>query len=99
VVAHPTPARWLTPQRNSGPDRPQYPIGRLPGETTCLSLVWAVLDRASRGWRGLTMTSDGLRLLQDLRRSLLEPPRQLRPRPIAASSGDEERPENVSAIA
>src|SRR5207248_2212791 len=49
-------------------------IGRLPGETSCLSLVWAVLDRASRGWRGLTMTSDGLRLLQDLRRSLLDPP-------------------------
>jgi putative transposase len=46
-------------------------IGRLPGETSCLTLVWAVLDRASRGWRGLTMTSDGLRLLQDLRRSLL----------------------------
>ena len=43
-------------------------IGRLPGETSCLTLVWAVLDRASRGWRGLTMTSDGLRLLQDLRR-------------------------------
>src|SRR5689334_8309473 len=54
-------------------------IGRLPGETSCLTLVWAVLDRASAGWRGLTMTSDGLRLLQDLRRSLLEPPRQLRP--------------------
>ena len=32
-------------------------IGRLPGETSCLTLVWAVLDRASRGWRGLTMTS------------------------------------------
>jgi putative transposase len=32
------------------------------------------------GWRGLTMNSDGLRLLQDLRRSLLEPPAQLRPR-------------------
>jgi putative transposase len=31
-------------------------IGRLPGETTCLSLVWAVLDRASHGWRGLTIT-------------------------------------------
>jgi putative transposase len=29
-------------------------IGRLPGETTCLALVWAVLDRASRGWPGLT---------------------------------------------
>jgi putative transposase len=49
-------------------------IGRLPGETTCLSLVWAVLDRASRGWRGLTMTPKGLRLLQDLPRQLLHPP-------------------------
>jgi hypothetical protein len=38
------------------------------------SLVWAVLDRASRGWRGLTMTPKGLRLLQDLRRQLLHPP-------------------------
>jgi putative transposase len=58
-------------------------IGRLSGETSCLTLVWAVLDRASRGWRGLTMTSDGLRLLEDLRRSLLDPPRQLRPRSAA----------------
>src|SRR5512133_2983166 len=49
-------------------------IGRLPGETTCLSLVWAVLDRASRGWRGFTVTPNGLRLLQDLRRQLLHPP-------------------------
>ena len=66
-------------------------IGRLPGETSCLTLVWAVLDRASRGWRGLTMTSDGLRLLQDLRRSLLEPPRQLRPRAATATAtGDED---------
>ena len=24
-------------------------IGRLPGETSCLTLVWAVLHRASRG--------------------------------------------------
>jgi putative transposase len=71
-------------------------IGRLPGETSCLTLVWAVLDRASRGWRGLTMTSDGLRLLQDLRRSLLEPPRQLRPRTVTATR-DEERTDNVSA--
>ncbi len=36
-------------------------------------------DRASRGWRGLTMTPVGLRLLQDLRRSLLDPPPGLRP--------------------
>jgi len=49
-------------------------IGRLPGERSCLSLVWAVLDRASGGWRGLTMTPRGLRLLQDLRRQLLHPP-------------------------
>ena len=27
-------------------------IGRLPGERSCLGLVWAVLDRASHGWRG-----------------------------------------------
>ena len=60
-------------------------IGRLPGETSCLTLVWAVLDRASRGWRGFTMTSDGMRLLQDLRRSLLEPPAQLRPRTVTTS--------------
>jgi putative transposase len=53
-------------------------IGRLPGETSCLSLVWAVLDRASRGWRGFAMTPTGLRLLQDLRRQLLDPPTPLR---------------------
>jgi putative transposase len=49
-------------------------IGRLPGERSCLSLVWAVLDRASRGWRGVVMTPAGVRLLQDLRRHLLRPP-------------------------
>jgi putative transposase len=53
-------------------------IGRFPGETSAISLVWAVLDRASRGWRGLTMTPVGTRLLQDLRRSLLDPPPKLR---------------------
>jgi putative transposase len=49
-------------------------IGRLPGERSCLSLVWAVLDRASRGWRGVTQTPAGVRLLQDLRRDLRLPP-------------------------
>src|SRR5512135_1609725 len=73
-------------------------IGRLPGETSCLTLVWAVLDRASAGWRGLTMTADGLRLLQDLRRSLLEPPRQLRPRTVTAAQPDDQ-PETVTATA
>ncbi|HEY6309989.1 MAG TPA: hypothetical protein VIY52_04185 [Streptosporangiaceae bacterium] len=71
-------------------------IGRLPGETTCLTLVWAVLDQASRSWRGLTMSSDALRLFRDLRRSLLEPRRQLRPRTV---TGDDNRPENVGATA
>jgi putative transposase len=52
-------------------------IGRLPGEHSCLRLVWAVLDRASAGWRGFTMTPAGLRLLADLRRSLHDPPTQL----------------------
>ena len=39
-----------------------------------------MLDRASRGWRGFTVTANGLRLLQDLRRSLLQPPTRLQPR-------------------
>ena len=60
--------------------------------------MWAVLDRASRGRRGLTMTSDGLRLLQDLRRSLLDPPRQLRVRTIN-SRQDADTTLDVSAIA
>ena len=51
-------------------------IGRLPGEQSCLSLVWAVLDRASRGWRGVEMTPSVVRRLQDLRRELMEPPRE-----------------------
>jgi putative transposase len=49
-------------------------IGRLPGEQSCLSLVWAVLDRASKGWRGVTMTPKIMRRLQDLRRELLSSP-------------------------
>jgi hypothetical protein len=44
------------------------------------------------------MTSDGLRLLQDLRRSLLDPPRQLRPRTVTAIE-DADTSQNVSAIA
>ena len=47
-------------------------IGRLPGERSCLSLVWAVLDRASRGWRGVQQTIPSIRLLAELRRELFE---------------------------
>ncbi len=71
-------------------------IGRLPGEASCLNLVWAVLDRASRGWRGLTTTSHGTRQLQDLRRSLLDPPTPIRRQnPPAASAPSED----VGAVA
>jgi putative transposase len=70
-------------------------IGRLPGEHTCLSLVWAVLDRASRGWRGFTTTPAGLRLLQDLRRSLLDPPTRLR----HADQRQTAPPDSVGAVA
>jgi putative transposase len=48
-------------------------IGRLPGEASCLSLVWAVLDRASRGWRGLTYTPAIARHLTELRHQLHHP--------------------------
>lgn len=48
-------------------------IGRLPGERSCLGLVWAVLDRAGRGWRGVVMTPAAVRHLQDLRRQLFAP--------------------------
>jgi putative transposase len=47
-------------------------IGRLPGERSCLSLVWAVLDRASRGWRGVQQTIGSIRLLAELRRELFD---------------------------
>jgi putative transposase len=48
-------------------------IGRFPGERSCLSLVWAVLDRASRGWRGVQQTLPSIRLLAELRRELFDP--------------------------
>ena len=48
-------------------------IGRLPGEASCLSLVWAVLDRASKGWRGLPYTPAITRHLTELRQRLHHP--------------------------
>ena len=48
-------------------------IGRLPGEASCLTLVWAVLDRASAGWRGLTYTPAIARALTELRHQLHRP--------------------------
>lgn len=54
-------------------------IGRLPGERSCLSLVWAVLDRASRGWHGVEHTPTTTRGLADLRHQLMEPPPSIAP--------------------
>jgi transposase-like protein len=69
-------------------------IGRLPGERSCLSLVWAVLDRASAGWRGVKHTPATTRLLADLRRQLLEPPRS-----IASIPTDDSEENTVTAVA
>jgi transposase-like protein len=43
-------------------------IGRFPGETSALSLIWAVLELASRGWRGVTMTPKAVAQIERLRR-------------------------------
>ncbi len=45
-------------------------IGRFPGETSALSLVWAVLELTSRGWRGITMTPRAVAEIERLRRAL-----------------------------
>ena len=74
-------------------------IGRLPGEASCLSLVWAVLDRASRGWRGLAMTPAGSRLLHDLRRQLFDPPTQLPQRNSATHTKTRMTPKDSTVIA
>ena len=54
-----------------------------------------MLDRAARGWRGFTMTATGLRLLHDLRRSLLQPPTQLQPRTVVINPHATNVPETV----
>ncbi len=69
-------------------------IGRLPGERSCLSLIWAVLDRGSKGWRGVKHTPATTRALADLRRQLLEPPRSIAPTPT-----NESKEEPVTAVA
>ncbi len=71
-------------------------IGRLPGETSCLNLVWSVLDRASRGWRGMSMTPTGTRLLADLRHQLLDPPTPLQRNKTDTPA---QTPETVGAVA
>jgi putative transposase len=43
-------------------------IGRFPGETSALSLIWAVLELSSRGWRGIPMTPKAVAHIERLRR-------------------------------
>ncbi|MCA1678323.1 MAG: IS256 family transposase [Actinobacteria bacterium] len=45
-------------------------IGRFPGETSALCLIWAVLELASRGWRGVVMTPKSAAEIERLRRNL-----------------------------
>ena len=49
-------------------------IGRLPGENTCLTLVWAVLERASAGWNGVATAPSVTVGLTRLRADLYAPP-------------------------
>ncbi|MCP5111089.1 MAG: hypothetical protein GY953_09660, partial [bacterium] len=48
-------------------------IGRMPGEASCLALVWAVLDRASTGWPGLRYTPAITRHLTNIGHQLNRP--------------------------
>jgi putative transposase len=43
-------------------------IGRFPGETSALSLIWAGLELSSRGWRGVVMTPKTVAELERIRR-------------------------------
>ncbi len=43
-------------------------IGRFPGETSALCLIWAVLELSSRGWRGVVMTPRAAAEIERLRR-------------------------------
>jgi len=54
-------------------------IGRFPGQTSCLTLVFGVLSRAAAGWRGLAYTPQTVRDTTALRHRLFDPPRPLRP--------------------
>ena len=42
-------------------------IGRFPGETSALSLIWVVLELSSRGWRGVVMTPKTVAEIERLR--------------------------------
>jgi len=47
---------------------------RFPRETSALSLIWAVLELSSRGWRGVKMSPKTVAEIERLRRQLREDP-------------------------
>jgi putative transposase len=61
-------------------------IGRFPGETSALCLIWAVLELSSRGWRGVLMTPRTVREIERLRR-----------RPAAKGTAPDTASEEVAA--
>ena len=63
-------------------------IGRFPGETSALSLIWAVLELASRGWRGITMTPKAVAQIERLRRGQ---------QPLPTLTDTDDTPEVVAA--
>jgi len=63
-----------------------------PAASPCYGPCWTAPPAAGRG---VNTTPDGLRLVHDLRRCLLEPPPQIHPRTPAADSAAE----NVRATA
>jgi putative transposase len=49
-------------------------IGRFPRETSALTLIWAVLELSSRGWRRVQMTPKTVAEIERLRRQLRDTP-------------------------
>ena len=49
-------------------------IGRFPGETSALTLIWAVLELSSRRWRGVKMNPKTVAAIERLRRQLRDTP-------------------------
>jgi putative transposase len=63
-------------------------IGRFPGETSALSLIWAVLELSSRGWRGVEMTPRTATEIERIRRGAsgsAEPPADERTEEVVAA--------------
>jgi putative transposase len=59
-------------------------LGRFPGETSALSLIWAVLELSSRGWRGMVMSPKTVAEIQRIRREQKTTPSDYTEEVIAA---------------